>query len=313
MNSPGSAEPHHLYSNARFIKHSKNSSNDLKATDSTLDALEGKCYKVDPATLVVSQYAMRQPSSADDKVFVKLKKLIKDAGGNATHVQVRRKVPGSSKPDDFTLEVISGHRILQACQELELQVAVSIVDDLCDKAFAKYMALSNAGRKSPGAWESGLGYRQLLDGGVFKSQAELARELYKSPSDVSNALALANLPDVVVQAFATPRALRHAHAKPLKDALKKNEAGVLVAAEKLVEQQAKLARKIPSKEVLKTLVACASTPSDPAEVEAGIGINIPILNRSQPPGSTTTPSAGSVTTNSSSLETGDQALNRPGF
>lgn len=280
----------------------------LKTIPSALSTLNGTFAMLDPSTIVLSKYANRTLSSPDDESFMELKQLIKDAGGNVTRIQVRKVVTDRLKPDVFRLEVISGHRTLQACQELNFQVGVLLVDDLSDLELIRHMTLSNAGRKPLSALESGWAYRRYLDDCIFLNQAHLASELGVPTSDVSNSLSFTRFPEIVIKAFGAPNALQYAHAKPLKDALAQDEAGVLGAAKKLARRQAKLTRKLPPKEVLAALVACVAAPLEQAVGDSSATVVDKAMAKSPAVGKEVSVEAGQSPQYSSTVEPDDQPL-----
>lgn len=117
----------------------------------------------------------------------------------------------------------------------------------------RHMSMSNAGRKSLSGLEAGRSFVKYLEAKLFINQAELARELGVAPSDVSNAIKLARLPDIVIAAFASPDDLQHRFAKELTDALKADEKKVLACARRLAKRQATLVKKMSALEVFEEL------------------------------------------------------------
>ena len=79
-------------------------------------------------------------------------------------------------------------------------------------------------------------YRRALDAGLFPSLRQLASSIGAQPGNVSTALQIAALPDEVVQAFASPLELQFRWVAPLKEALERDEAGVLERARVLAAQ-----------------------------------------------------------------------------
>lgn len=227
---------------------------------SPLGPVHGVLMQVAANDIVLSSMANRSACREEDPKFVEFKRSLLVTGGNVTPVLARRLVPDPLNPDVVLLELFSGHRRLAACASLDLLVNVLVVENVSDLDALRHMSLQNVGRQALAALDAGRSFRRMLDDGWFTNQAELSRHMGVAEGDVSTALQLAKLPEEVIAAFGSEDAVQHRHAKPLRDALKKNKEAVLAAATKLKKRQAKLVEKIPPKEVLAILTAVLTPP-----------------------------------------------------
>ncbi|WP_051241562.1 ParB/RepB/Spo0J family partition protein [Azohydromonas australica] len=210
----------------------------------------GQPLLLDPATIRASRWANRHEASFHGADFEELKAEIADAQGNVQPIKVRP----LREPDGLVAwEVVYGHRRHRACLELGLQVQ-AVVGELDDRGLWIEMERENRGRRELSAWEQGTQYRRALDGGLFASMSALARSIGRQPSQVSRAIAIAELPAPVVAAFASPNDLQFNWADELKRALERDAVRVLEAAE-----EAKSMR-LPAKAVLERLTAVLSEP-----------------------------------------------------
>ncbi|MFM2345779.1 MAG: hypothetical protein RL654_532 [Pseudomonadota bacterium] len=186
---------------------------------------------IDPTWIRPSRYANRHPHGWSGADFQKLRSEIQDAGGNVQPIKVR---PVNRDEGDGCerYEVVFGHRRLQACRELGLPV-LAVVDNLDDQTLFVEMERENRSRKDLSAWEQGRMYRRALDEGLFPSNRKLAEAIGVDLSALGKALALAALPDFVIEAFPSPLQLQFRWAKPLADALRRDPARVRAAARAL--------------------------------------------------------------------------------
>lgn len=102
-------------------------------------------------------------------------------------------------------------------------------------------------------------YRRALQQGLFPSNRKLAEAIGVDLSALGKALALADLPEALVRAFASPLALQFRWAKPLADAYAANPEAVLAVAER---QAAGPADRNP-REVFDRLVAAGHKGVEP--------------------------------------------------
>lgn len=184
---------------------------------------------LDPATVRRSAFANRHLSGLQGADFDQLKAEIKDAGGNVQPIKVRV----LSEPiGGVAYELVFGHRRHEACRQLNLPV-LALVDNLDDRALFVEMERENRGRKDLSAWEQGVMYRRALSEGLFPSNRKLAEAIGVDLGAVGKALALAELPDAVIAAFASPLDLQFRWAKPLNDAYRADPKEVLHRSEQI--------------------------------------------------------------------------------
>ena len=173
----------------------------------------GKPVKLDPALVQLSRRANRSPDFVDMLAFKDLMSLIATTGGNTVPVLVRL-LPDNSH------ELVYGHRRLMACQLAGLKVNALVAKGLSDEQAVRAMAHENTGRHDLSPLEKGRWYAQLREEQVYKTDGALSRALGVDKSDVSNALALARLDPVIIDAFSSPHDLQYRFAKGLTDASK---------------------------------------------------------------------------------------------
>jgi len=205
-----------------------------------------------------SVFANRAQASLTGASFRELKNSIDLARGNSQPIVVRPVTSPSLTSFKSTLgfdaqvwEIVAGHRRHQACQELGLPVRAMVVPVMSDSEMIAFMHVENQAREPLSAWETGTFFRNCLNQGVFRLPSELARAFGRDPSDVSRALALADLPGPIVKLFAHPTSLQYKDADVIKRALESHGAAVMVAVNEAVLAGEKLSRI----EVLKILAA----------------------------------------------------------
>lgn len=188
---------------------------------------------LDPALIDSSRWANRDELnfSKDNADFAVLKDEIKSSGVNIQPIKVR--------PNDGRFEVVFGHRRVRACRELGIKV-LAMVEDLDDQSLFAEMDRENRARKNLSPYEQGAMYRKALDEGLFKTQAALQEAIGVSQGAISKTMALAALPDVVVDAFASKLDLQFRHAQVLSRLLEKDAKAVLDRAKELAKASPKL-------------------------------------------------------------------------
>ncbi len=248
-----------------------NGAQNSAAISLTLKPIVGVLMQLDPNAIVLSELASRTPANKTDKTYIELRESIETTGGNVTPGLVLRKSPTAGS-DETADVLVNGHRSWEICKDLGIEFNAIVVDEMSFTEMARYMALSNSGRKALSAFEAGRFYRTCLQKKLFVSQAEMARALGVSASDVSNALAIASLPPIVIGAFGSEDDLQYRYAKPLKDANKADEKKVLAIAKRLAKRQAGLANKIDSADVMVQLTGWNTGPdvTKPAHTPAPI-------------------------------------------
>jgi len=120
-------------------------------------------------------------------------------------------VPALGRPlhgeADHDVEVVCGARRLFVARQLGIQLHVEL-REMSDREALVAMDAENRLRKDISPYERGLNYASLLRAKYFVSQEEIAHALNVSASQVSRLLKLAELPSVVVNAFANPLDIR---------------------------------------------------------------------------------------------------------
>ena len=185
---------------------------------------------IDPKRVSASKFANRHDLNYAGAEFAALRAEIESAGGNVQAIKVRQ--VGAAGPEEARYEVVFGHRRHRACLELGLPV-LAVVDNLDDRTLFVEMDRENRSRQDLSAWEQGTMYRRALQQGLFPSNRKLADAVGVDLSALGKALSLAELPEPLVRAFASPLALQFRWAKPLGQALTANRDAVLACAQAL--------------------------------------------------------------------------------
>jgi ParB family chromosome partitioning protein len=222
---------------------------------------DGKPLLLDPETVRASRWVNRHQTSFEDANFEELKAEIQSAGGNVQPIKVR---PASDPVGAERYEIVFGHRRHRACLELGLKVA-AVVEEVDDQVLWSQMERENRSRAPLSAWEQGMMYQRALDDGLFPNMLALSKAIGRSPSDVSAAVAIVNLPGDVVAAFESPKDIRFRDAKPLKDAVAKAPEAVAQAAKAL----AATPEARPAQEVVKALADAAVNDFRPSKTAPG--------------------------------------------
>jgi ParB family chromosome partitioning protein len=104
---------------------------------------------------------------------------------------------------DFDIEIICGVRRLFVARQLKMPIRVEI-RELTDQQAAAAIEVENSLRKQVSPYERGLWLANLLREKVYRSQDEMARGLSITPTQVTRLLKFAELPAVLINAFASP-------------------------------------------------------------------------------------------------------------
>lgn len=199
---------------------------------------------IDPEKILASKWANRDTRHFSSDEFAQLREEIAAAEGNVQPIKVRP-LPG----DEERYEIVFGHRRHRACLELGKPV-LAMVEEVSDVDLFKEMDRENRTRLDLSPWEQGMMYRRALDEKLFSSQEQLAKELGVDAGNLSKALRLASLDQRIVAAFSSPLDLQYRWAKPLMEAVKEDEEGVLARAAELNKDSAQRV----AKEVFEILV-----------------------------------------------------------
>ncbi|MBO9647693.1 MAG: ParB/RepB/Spo0J family partition protein [Variovorax sp.] len=170
--------------------------------------------------------------------FAELKEDIRSAGGNVQAIKVRpvreedlsEAEKGAEPPIQY--EVVFGHRRHAACLELGLPVS-AVIKAMSDRELFGEMDRENRKREDLSAYEQGVMYLNALESGLFESMRKLAEAVGVDHGLVSKAVGVAQLPDVVVQAFDSPVEIQYRWAKPLSEALQRDPDGLMERARRV--------------------------------------------------------------------------------
>ena len=113
--------------------------------------------------------------------------------------------------DDGRYELIAGERRLRACKLAEIREVPSLIVHMLDKESAVVALVENLQREDLNFIEEAEGYQRLIDEHGF-SQKDIAEQIGKNQSTVSNKLRILKLPpiakDLIVQNNLTERHAR---------------------------------------------------------------------------------------------------------
>lgn len=203
--------------------------------------------RLDPQSIRASVWANRDAASFEDASFAAFRAEIQAAGGNVQPIKVRplraeggEGVGPSNGGRHVEYELVYGHRRHRACLELGLPV-LAVIQDATDQELFVEMERENRNRADLTAWEQGVMYARALDRGLYPSNRQLAAAIGRDLGDVGKAVSLARLPQVVIEAFASPLDLQFRWAKPLNDAQQSDPDGLLARAKRLKEKGGQLA------------------------------------------------------------------------
>lgn len=181
---------------------------------------------LDASRVHASDWANRHPTAFASPEYLALKEEIRSSGGNIQPIKVRpvaSALPMSALngATDATVleqnyEIVYGHRRHRACLELELPV-LALIEDLSDAQLFAQMDRENRQREDLSPWEQGMVYARALERGLFSSMRQLAESVGCNPATVSRTIALARLPNDIVDLFASPTDLQTRWAKPLSE------------------------------------------------------------------------------------------------
>lgn len=157
-------------------------------------------------------------------------------------------------------ELVYGARRLFVARHLNVPLFVE-VRPLSDREALIALDIENRHRQELSPYERGRSYNIWMRDGLFESQDELARTLNISPSQVSRLIRMAQLPEVIVDAFSSPHEICEAWGRNLMDLLDnpQNERALTSAARSI----AKESKKLPSATVFRRLM---SAPADAREL-----------------------------------------------
>jgi ParB family chromosome partitioning protein len=104
---------------------------------------------------------------------------------------------------DFDIEIICGARRLFVARHLRIPIRIEL-KALTDRQAAATVETENSLRKQTSPYERGMWLAKLLRQGIYRSRDEMAKDLHITPTQVTRLLKFAELPAVVIGAFASP-------------------------------------------------------------------------------------------------------------
>jgi len=190
---------------------------------------------VDPKDIGPSKWANRHELSlqVSDPEFATLVRSFRTNGQDIPCVA--RPAPAGAA---FRYEIAVGHRRHAACLLLNAELESGFpcyvkVVPLADREMAKLMNRENSDRKALSPYEQGRYFTRLLEDQVFVDREDLAKEMDLEAPTVFKYLQVAKLPGAILAAFGDPRCISLRWVEEINRALRKNEAAVLAAAERL--------------------------------------------------------------------------------
>lgn len=146
--------------------------------------------KLDPRTVIQSQWAEGDNLHCLTVAFERLKRSIEHTGGNVSPIKVR---PAASGNESF--EIVFGHARLRACLDLGLPVSVAIEQMTDFELVQQFVAHQSFKKWSP--WRVGSAIGRGIDGGLFPSLRRAAESLGMTVSNCFLLLKLDRLPQPV--------------------------------------------------------------------------------------------------------------------
>lgn len=248
-----------------FREHAIHAETEINKLREQLQEFDGASAtrRLDATTVIPSQWANRHADSFRNASFESLKQDIAQSGGNVQPIAVRA---AAGQPGRW--EIIFGHRRHRACLDLGLPVLATVVaEPMGEMELFAAMDRENREREDLSPYEQGRMYRKALDEKLYPSIRRLAEALAVSHTWVGNVLAVADLPQVVVECFRSPLDITHRHAKALTAAMDQDRKAVLRRAERIQ----KAGERLPAAQAIQAL--CRSS-----EVEHENGPRAVIVN-----------------------------------
>jgi len=168
---------------------------------------------------------------------------------------------------------------------------VAIVEDLDDEAAFRLADVENREREDISDIERGRNYKAAVDAYYGGVQLQMAERLKISKSQLARYIALTEIPDFIVSAFASPMDLHAKYTEKLLPALKQLGATekLMAAADQIASEQSFRRsgdeQPISGPEVLTRLLASLSSGAKPRSQKAGIstatGEAVGVVERNQ--------------------------------
>jgi|SRR5579872_57724 len=163
----------------------------------------------------------------------------------------------ADRTHDF--EIIYGTRRLFVARYLNQPLDLDL-RDLTDQEAVIALDIENRLRKEMSPYERGRAYELWIRTGLFSSRDELARALRISPSQVSRLIRLAQLPPVIVNAFASPHEIRERWGQNLMELWEDPRRKPMVTA--VAEAVTRESSRAPGELIFKRLAAATDNRSD---------------------------------------------------
>lgn len=212
-------------------------------------------------------------------------------GGNRIPAVVRR-TPGAATP----YELIIGTRRHWAIAWLNSNHypdidLVAIIEDLDDETAFRLADIENREREDISDLERGRNYKAAVDAYYGGVQLRMAERLKISKSQLARYIALTEVPDFIISAFASPMDLHAKYAETLLPALKRPgaEEKLLAAADAIASEQSFRRsgdeQPISGSDVLARLLGALSTGVRPRRQKTAISVSggstIGVIERNQ--------------------------------
>ncbi len=189
------------------------------------------------------KYANRMQKYVNDSTCLELINNIKHSG---------QKIPAIARKIDNKYEIICGIRRLYACQKLNKEILLAIVN-ASDKEALVIMDAENRERLDISPYERAIDYKKWIDSGIYKNYKEIQEFTGIKKSWFSQLIALSELNPKIVELFGDPINLKQKWGYSIrllcKD--KNNEKLILQTANTLVNKNYK-----PRTIYLKLLHSC---------------------------------------------------------
>jgi ParB family chromosome partitioning protein len=214
---------------------------------------------LDPKDILVTEFANRHASSLvdDDPKMLELVRSLQ-ANGQDQPVRVRPAPDGAAAK----YEIVQGHRRLAACLHLDrvtdggfkiralLDVAAKDARNLVLKMYRE-----NEERFDLSAYEKGVQFQKWIDAGLYETAREIAAEIGVGEATVGKYLAIATLPQFVLDAFTDLREIPVRAGSALSQL---SSSSNLSAVQKEAVRIARLDPRPSCDEVIKLLVSVAT-------------------------------------------------------
>lgn len=234
--------------------------------------------KLRPNEVQASAWANRHQDSFETPEFASLRAEIESAGGNIQPIKVRP-LKETDLVTGAKYEIVFGHRRHRACLELGIEVN-AIVDDIDEKTLFIEMDRENRERADLRPYEQGMMYLRALDSGLFTSLRALAKGIGGDSSNISKSIAVAKLPEAILDCFESRLDIKVRWGASIKEAFEK-EPDLLLSRAADIKEQRLLERELTSQAAFDLLVGKAKN-TIPVPRRVAIGkITLSIAERNQ--------------------------------